>query len=205
MKKIAYFAAALLFCSSVTSCEKEEIGGTATESMAGQWYVQIDAVDESGNPINGGEDYFGVGRTILLTYNTTTNSESEMWIDDLGAWNVAEAYSDYFPDFIAPTYCIKTKVNIDQTAMTFKSSESDNIGASYEWYDDDNNFLHGEYPMQVSIDGKILLGAGRQNNGSVADSIVFFVTYKNDPWYPDDGYAKYKVSGIRYSGLVEND
>ena len=46
---------------------------------------------------------------------------------------------------------------------------------------------------------------GRQNNGSAADSIVFFVSYKNDPWYPDDGYAKYKVSGIRYSGLVEND
>ena len=59
MKKIAYFAAALLFCSSVTSCEKEEIGGTATESMAGQWYVDIDAVDDSGNPIDGGEHYFG--------------------------------------------------------------------------------------------------------------------------------------------------
>ena len=53
--------------------------------------------------------------------------------------------------------------------------------------------------------GKILKGAGHQNNGSVADSIIFFVSYKNDPWYPDDGYAKYKVSGIRYSGLEEND
>ena len=65
--------------------------------------------------------------------------------------------------------------------------------------------FHEEKAMPVTIDGKILKGAGRQNNGSPADSIIFFVTYKNDPWYPDDGYTKYKVSGIRYSGLEEND
>ena len=65
--------------------------------------------------------------------------------------------------------------------------------------------FHEEKAMPVTIDGKILKGAGRQNNGSPADSIIFFVTYKNDPWYPDDGYTKYKVSGVRYSGLVEND
>ena len=40
MKKILYFAA-LLFCAGLTSCEKDEIGGTATEATAGNWYVTV--------------------------------------------------------------------------------------------------------------------------------------------------------------------
>lgn len=184
MKKLLYFAA-LLFCAGMTSCEKEEIGGTATESMAGQWYVQIDAVDASGNPIEGGEDYFGLGRTLLLTYNTAANVATEMFVDDNGEYDLASQYGN--PAY--PNYSLKAKVSIDQNALTFSSSDAANES--------------GAFP--VSIEGKILKGAGHQNNGSVADSIVFFVRYTNDPWYPDDGYERYKVSGVRYSGLVEND
>jgi len=184
MKKVLYFAA-LLFCAGMTSCEKEEIGGTATENMAGQWVVQIDAIDDSGNPIEQGEDYFGLGNTIMLTYNTSGNSATEMWIDDMGEYDLATQYGN--PAY--PNYSLKTKVAINQDALTFSSSNAANESGAFS----------------VSIDGKILKGAGRQNNGSPADSIVFFVTYTNDPWYPDDGYTKYKVSGIRYSGLVENE
>ena len=188
MKKIILFATALLV---MVACSKDEIGGTATESMAGKWYVTVDAVGEDGTPINKGEDYFGLGGpVILLTYNTTANNPSEMWIDDLGQFNVGAMYNAPYP-----SYCIKAKVSVDQASLTFKSVDAPNFGDG--WQDLD--------AMPVTIDGKILKGAGRQNNGSAADSIVFFVSYKNDPWYPDDGYAKYKVSGIRYSGLEEND
>ena len=207
MKKVLYFAA-LLFCAGMTSCEKEEIGGTATESMAGQWLVRADAVDDNGVAIEGGENYFGLdgeGYSIMLTYNTSANNANEMWIDDMGEYNVAAAYEAYYPTYIFPTYCIKTKVTIDQNTLTFKSTESENFGEGCVWTDDDDNVLHEEKAMPVTIDGKILKGQGRQNNGSPCDSIVMFVTYKNDPWYPDDGYAKYKISGIRYSGLVENE
>ena len=192
MKKILFFAA--LVCGfALTSCEKDEIGGTATESMAGQWYVTIDAVDDSGNPIAGGEDYFGVGRVLFLTYNTVSNSATQMWIDDLGAFDVAS----YYGNKAYPNYAIKSVVNIDQNALTFSSSNAEN-------YSPANSYKSAVYGITVE-QGKILLGAGRQNNGSPADSIVFYVKYTNDPWYPDDGYAKYKVSGIRYSGLEEND
>ena len=51
MKKVLYMAASLLVCITILSCSKEEVGGTATESMAGQWYCTIDAVDENGNII----------------------------------------------------------------------------------------------------------------------------------------------------------
>ena len=48
MKKVIYLAT-LLFCAVFTSCEKEEVGNTAGVATAGQWYVTVDAVDESGN------------------------------------------------------------------------------------------------------------------------------------------------------------
>ena len=234
MKKVLYFA--LFLCIGLTSCEKEEIGGTATENMAGQWYCTVDAVDDAGNPItqtldgydNPGEDYFGVGRTIILTYNTSANAANEMWIDNMGIGNFAYDYRNYWQRYgFYPTYTIKSKVTINQDALTSSSVEAENIGDGYQWWREDPKLdekgdtiwseddptvfetvqvmFHEEKAMPVTIDGKILKGAGRQNNGSPADSIIFFVTYKDDPWYPDDGYTKYKVSGIRYSGLVEND
>ena len=214
MKKVLYLATLLLGTTAFVSCEKEEIGNTATVSMAGQWYCTVDAVDDNGNVItqtldgspNSGEDYFGVGRTLILTYNTAANSATEMWVDNLGIGNFAASYASYWKSYgFFPTYAIKAKVNIDQNNLTFRSTDAENFGDGYVWVDDDENPFHEEKAMPVTIDGKILKGAGRQNNGSPADSIIFFVTYKDDPWFPDDGYTKYKVSGIRYSGLAEND
>ena len=188
MKKVLFFAATLLRGLTFTSCDKEEIGGTATESMAGQWYVDIDAVDESGNPISGGEHYFGYDeeRILMLTYNTASNSATQMWVDDMGWFDLAA----YYGNAGYPNYSFKNLVSIDQNALTFSSNNAENLSGSFG----------------ITIEqGKILKGAGRQKNGSPCDSIVFYVKYTNDPWFPDDGYAKYKVSGIRYSGLVEND
>ena len=74
MKKILYFAALLLTGMVFTSCEKEDIGGTKAVSMAGQWYVQIDAVDDNGDPIDEGEDYFGYTWTWASGSTTTIYS-----------------------------------------------------------------------------------------------------------------------------------
>ncbi len=194
MKKVIYFAA-LLVGMSFASCEKEEVGNTATVSMAGQWYVDIDAVDEGGSPIAGGEHYFGWDeeRMLLLTYNTASNNDSVMIIDDLGNFDVAS----YYENQGYPNYSLKSKISINMSNMTFRSSGAQNLSAV-------NSFGSPLYAITIE-DGKILKDQGRQKNGTVCDSIVFYVRYANDPWYPDDGYAKYKVSGIRYSGLAEND
>lgn len=56
------------------------------------------------------------------------------------------------------------------------------------------------YDSQVKIwNGKIIKDGGKQNNGSPADYIEYLVKFSDD----DD--LTYKVSGVRYSGLVEND
>ena len=177
MKKVLYFAL-LLLGAGLTSCEKEEIGGTETEATAGDWYVMVDAADESGNVVEGFEDLFGLGRVHMATANTAANLPTEMIVTDLGQ----------FWDF-------KVKVNCDQQGLTFQTNTSEN-----------NNLVADYEDINVTISGgKIMPKAGRQNNGSPADSIVFYVSFSDDPYPAAYGYKNYKVSGIRYSGLEEND
>lgn len=90
MKRLVIISAlSLLAFSSFVSCEKEEIGGTATQSLAGQWYIRIDAVDADGNVMTDAQgstddyvNYFSFrSRQIILTYNTAANSSNEMYLD----------------------------------------------------------------------------------------------------------------------------
>ena len=170
MKKLVYFAA-LLLTTVFASCEKEEIGGTATQATAGQWYVTVDAADGNGNVVEGLEDMFSLGRITMLTFNTAENNPKEMIVSDIGN----------FWDF-------KVKVATDQQTLTFQTNtKENNPGLS-------NSKINALMPK-----------AGRQNNGSPADSIVFYVSFSDDDYPAALGYANYRVSGIRYSGLEEND
>lgn len=174
MKKIL-FLALLVAVTMLSSCEKDEIGGTATEAMAGDWYVTVTCVDDAGNTVYEDDEFFGLGRFHLLTFNTSENVADKLYVYDIGNfWN------------------FKVLTNCDLSNNTF----STNGEASNEEGDD----------IGVSItDGKILPQAGRQNNGSPADSIVFYVTFSDDSYPAYYGYSKYKISGVRYSGLTEND
>lgn len=89
----------MLLCMAFTSCQKEEIGGTATESLAGEWYLMA-SVD--GSPI--------YGPFHLLTYNTSANNPIEIWIDDKGN----------FWDF-------KVKGTGDINSLTFSAANAQNV------------------------------------------------------------------------------
>lgn len=177
MKKVLFFAT-LLLCMGLTSCEKEEVGGTATESMAGEWYVTVDAADANGNVVEGFEDLFGLGKIHVLTYNASDNNPNVLIVDDL----------ENFWGF-------KAKTNCDQKTLSFSTSTSEN-----------NNLVDGYEDINVTITGgKIIKNGGVQNNGSKADYIEFYVSFSDDAYPAAYGYANYKVSGVRYSGLEEND
>jgi len=166
---------ALAVSLSFTSCEKDEIGGTATQEMAGDWYVTVTAVDESGNTVYSDDELFGLGRIHMLTFNTNENVADKIYVYDEGNfWN------------------FKVQASCNQKDMTFATD-----GAAANESGDE---------IEVTVTGgKILPKAGRQNNGSAADSIVFYVSFSDDGYPEAYGYSKYKVSGVRYSGLDEND
>lgn len=158
----------------LVSCEKDEVGGTATEALAGEWYVTVDAVDANGNVVWSDDDLFGMGNIFLYTYNTAANIPTEMYVDDMG----------YFWEY-------KVRVKCDVNSLTFETNGS----AANEYYD-----------CGVTIDGgKILPGAATTPHGTPADSIVFYVSFSDDTYPAAYGYAKYRVSGYRYTGLAEDD
>ena len=73
MKKSIFLAIAA-FALCFVSCEKEEVGGTATQSLAGDWVCTV---------------YYSTGTAWvpyrgldLLVYNTSANVSTEMWLDD---------------------------------------------------------------------------------------------------------------------------
>lgn len=95
---------------SFTSCEKEPIGGTAAEAMAGEWYVTAVAVDKDGEVIFEDADLFGIGKFHLDTYNTSKNNLTEMWIDD----------NENFWDF-------KTIIATDFNNKSFSATSAQNV------------------------------------------------------------------------------
>ena len=173
MKKVKYLLL-MAICAIMVSCEKEEIGGTATQSLAGEWYVTVDAVDEKGKLVYTGEEVFGMGQFHVNTYNTAANVPNEIWVDDLGN----------FWEF-------KVKASADVNNYTFNTPDS--VANAY-------------YDCKVLIEGgKILPGAATTPHGTAADSIVFYVSFDDDPYPAAYGYAKYKISGYRYTGLASDD
>ena len=164
MKKVLYLATMLL-CMAFTSCQKEEIGGTATQNLAGEWYVKANVVNADGSVI---EDPYGLGRFLIMTYSTSANNPNEIWVDDSkNFWN------------------FKVKATGDVNSLTISAASAQN--------------QRGDEITVNITNGKIVKNGGVQNNGSPADYITMDVEFS------DDAGTIYRLEGVRYSGLVEND
>lgn len=173
MKKVLYAILALATLT-LASCEKDPIGGTATEKMAGQWYVECIAIDGDGTVLYEDADLFGIGKFWLLTFNTAANNKDTLFIQDVdgACW-----------DF-------KLKVACDQAADTFGIIAGENLQYA---------------PCNADVtNGKILRGAGKTPSGAPADSIVFDILFDDDS-YAGVYYDRLRITGIRYTGLVNDD
>ena len=93
----------------MTSCQKDEIGGTATQKIAGEWVVTADAASADGSIAI--EDPFGLGRFNIDTYNTGKNVPTEMWVDDNGNFWEFKIVADL--DYTAAIFSTKDYVPND--------------------------------------------------------------------------------------------
>jgi hypothetical protein len=198
MKKyisLALMTIALSF--GFVSCDvetNEEPGGTNVQNMAGRWTVSVSQVDENGNVVFEPEDLFGVVDVDLFTFNTSANSSTEMWIDDDGNF-----------------WSFKFKMPINYSAGTFSATDvlynddmreiAELIAAGQTPTDKNGNPLTAE--TATITDGKILYGQGHNIHGMPTDSISFYITFSDDPYGAQFGYAKHHVAGTRYSGFYE--
>lgn len=144
--KILYkVAIGFLFLSLVFSCDKiedAEIGGTNLEDMSGDWYVEL-LVD--------GSDIYGIGHSLISTYNTATDDGTEIWIDDLHhIWD----------------FKVKSSVNTD--SMTFSGTDLPNNVDGYD------------INVTIS-NGAIVKDGATTSGGNTSDSITFDAVFSDDP------------------------
>ena len=184
MKKTLYSLLMLVgVLVAFTSCEKEEVGNTATVETAGDWYVTVDAADANGNVYidadgDAWEDPFGMGNIHVLTFNSAANNPNEMIVSDLGN----------FWDF-------KVKVDCDPNTMTFSTNTTA-----------DNNLVEGYEDINVTITrGKIVKDGATTPSGQKADLIEFFVTFSDDSYPAAYGWDSYRVRGYRYTGFTADE
>lgn len=181
MKKIVYlFAAVLLFAS----CEKDEIGGTATEALAGQWYVHVDAVDENGDVVYSGADIFGLGTFMLLTYNTASNTADTLFVDDL----------KNFWDF-------KVKVSCNTSDRTFGNTGfADNYKYECGVKITDGKVLPqaATTPSGMPADSIVFFVEFDDDLDEDEDGNVVYVPEAY-------GFKNYRIAGYRYTGFTNDD
>lgn len=177
MKKVLY---SLLFLAFVAvSCEKYEPGGTATQSISGDWWVKVEYYDAASNTWEVAIPY-GV---VIHTYNTAANVPTEIFIDDFYGGEPTE-----------PTFWdIKGKVRANAENATFGSTDT---------------IANLAYDSQfIIVDGQVLKGVGHSKTGITTDSIVFFIKFSDDQIALDEyGWGEnYKVSGHRRTGFTEDE
>ncbi|MCC8119672.1 MAG: hypothetical protein LIP09_13130 [Bacteroidales bacterium] len=171
MKKIIYTIFSLAMVAMV-SCSKDEIGGTNMQEMAGQWYVTMDGAYDDGSVW---EDPYDYGPFLVFTFNTTQDSETEMWVSDEGN----------FWEF-------QGLVKVDKNSMTFGNSD---------WTE---NIAYDDCQMLIT-DGKIMKGAATTPSGMPADSIVFYVLFSDDDYAAAGYWDRMRFSGYRYTGFVADE
>ena len=105
MKKIILLFSLALFVFQ--SCKKDDIGGTATEKLSGEWFVTADLLDNSGSVVE--KDVYGIGHFLIGTYNVVSNTTDQIWVDD---------YDNF--------WAFKGKVAADLNTSTFSGSNIQN-------------------------------------------------------------------------------
>lgn len=108
MKRI-YFLSTTIAILALSSCQKKpDVGGTAAEKMANEWWVTLDEGTT--------RDVFGIGHFKIATYNAASN-DNNIWVDDLeNGWG------------------FKIKAAADYNSLTFAAAN----GSSNEYFDPAN-------------------------------------------------------------------
>jgi len=210
------------------SCEKEEVGGTATQNVSGEWYVTVVAVGDNSDTLTGDdlvyiskeleeqldEKLWLAKKGIIRTFNTAENVADKMFISDMSSFGGGQkGFST-----ISPYLCFNVPITIDQATGTFSTEGGDfvkNLEVLYGWDEEKNTEDEMYYDIKI-VNGKIVKNGGKQNNGSPDDSIEFDIYLQGDGLSADwtdilamfnttFNFDHYHVTGIRYSGLAEND
>ncbi|MCK9206979.1 MAG: hypothetical protein M0P66_07705, partial [Salinivirgaceae bacterium] len=182
MKKLLFFIFIVGFIGFVSSCsllhdwnqqEEPEIEYSPVWPLSGEWWVVYRFDDGSGVV----DDYYGVGHTLLFTYNTANNDVDQLWISDGG--NIDVDHANFW------SFCVKSPCNVGTKSFAGADlvSTADGGGVPYD--------------ITVNVtNGKVIQDGGISPSGVVCDSIYFELEFQDDPG------TIYQCSGIRKTGFL---
>ncbi|WP_316819436.1 lipid-binding protein [Pedobacter gandavensis] len=170
MKKYIYILS--LFMISLSACKKEEpVGGTAVQELSGEWWVQV-KIGGQFSP-SYGEDYYKV-----ITYNTSDNSATQMWLDVSSIWANPNNNEKVF-----------AKVNTNVADLSFSADKAKNAGP---YYDPTMTFN----VTKGKVTKNTYVGAVSK---AVSDGISFEIEFSDDPG------TIYQLSGYHRTKFPEDD
>lgn len=190
MKRLINCLFVLVLAIAATGCDKAEPGGTATQALAGDWWVKYDVIDPSLKPGDAG--YIVVpdltrGYVLFTTYNTASNASNVMFVDDNA-------------NFWGP--------------KGFKGKVQCNVGnKSFGGADKIDNYMFASQKFIVT-NGRVISRGAHSVSGVVCDSIALYVQFSDDEvWVgpgdddfaPDPYGTTYLVSGHRRTGFTEDE
>jgi hypothetical protein len=171
MKKLAITLSALTIFLFFSCSKKPDVGGTAVQNMANEWWVTLD--------LGGTADVYGIGHQKIKMYNTSANNDS-IWIDDYPA-QLANG------TWVGNVWGFKVKAVTDLNNLTFNSNHFVNALPGYE--------------IKVNItDGKIIVNGGKSKTGNITDSIHMKIEFEDDPGkiYEINGHARTRFAEDDY-------
>lgn len=166
MKKILTAVSIAILALAAVSCEKFPHEGTATESLAGNWFCSI--------YYSNGTEWVDYYEAEYVTYNTAKNVATEMWIDDAeGFWGT------------------KAKIDCDAAAMTFGKQ-----GAEYlDNYNAVNQKIWGgkvtvggaKAPETGTVCDKIEFFIAFEDDNTPYETTFYVVGYRRTGFPEEDG------------------
>ncbi len=136
-----------LYLMSCDLGEEPEIGGVEIQEMTGEWWTTF-TVD--------GEDIYGLGYSMITTYNSAANGTNEMWLDDLQhTWGYklripinfearSFAGNDLAEQYFGVTATVSNGVITHGNTETSGGNITDGIAFDIEFSDDPGTIYHVE-------------------------------------------------------------
>lgn len=184
MKKInIIYGLGILTILSMTACKRTlpSPGQTMAQNAAGNWWVTLQQGSTTLSP------YF-----FLTTYNTSSNTEDSIWVDDplqslnadLDGGNLV--YYTYGISYAS----FKVKAGLQYTALTFS-------GTNLE-----NNYWSGDTSSSETLsiyNGRVFPKGTTSRTGVKTDSIYFQIVFSKNP------VDTFVVSGYARTGQIDDD
>ncbi|MEG0848741.1 MAG: lipid-binding protein [Flavobacterium sp.] len=164
-QNITRILAAMLVLTSFSACDEvgnTDAGGTSTQALAGDWFVQTS--------LNG---KVVIGYKRISTYNTSANDGKDMWIDDHGT-----------------IWLFKCKTPVNLGASTFAGNKL--VSSVVDDDPDTKDVVETYDITVNITDGKVVKNGTKSTGGHTVDAISFKAEFSDDPGkiYEIAGYKR---------------